>query len=205
MRPKLILLVCFFVSMLAFNALAAIDITNRTGTISIAMPGGTVVTLTMDQQLPAVIPDGAVITVVSGTANISTSGASTVSVLIGGSKVQVSAGTTLILGLDPKGVANVTVVTGQAIVSNGKTSATLGVNSSVSVTLDANTGAGSFQVVSGSVVFQLPDGTTVTRDPSNPTVEFKAEAYTPPELPDVTNVRNDVAGDETSRDISPSK
>lgn len=205
MRPRSILLACFFISMLAFNALAAVDITNRSGTISIAMPDGSVVTVTVDQQLPAVIPDGAVITVVSGTANVSTSGTSTVSVSIGGSTVQVSAGTTLRLGLNPTGVANISVTTGQAIVSNGGTSATIGSNSSINVISDANTGMGSFQVVSGSVTFQLPDGTTVARDPANPTVEFKAEAYTPPALPDVTNVRNDVAGGETARDISPAK
>lgn len=205
MKRRLILLACFFIFMLAVNAFAAIDITNRTGTISITMPDGSVVTVTSDQQLPAVISDGAVITVVSGTANVSTSGISTVSVSIGGSTVQLSAGTTLGLGLNPTGGANIFVTTGQAVVSNGKTNATLGANSSVNVNSAANTGMGSFQVVSGSVVFQLPDGTTVTRDSSNPTVEFKAEAYTPPALPDVTNVRNDVTRTETAKDISPSK
>ncbi|MFH0855469.1 MAG: hypothetical protein V1869_02980 [Candidatus Omnitrophota bacterium] len=204
MKLRAILLTGVFCSLFAFQAFAAVDITNRTGTIEITMPDGTAVTITADQPLPE-IPDGAVITVTSGSANITTSGTSTVSVSIGGSTLQVSAGTTVNLGLNEAGTANIAVTAGQAVVSCGGTSATVGANSSINVTLNTATNTGSFQVVSGSVVFQLPDGTSVTRDPSNPTVEFTAEPYSPPPLPDVPNVRNEVTNEEAGKDISPSK
>ena len=205
MKIRTVLLGCFFAFAIAFNALAAVDITSRTGTISITMANGTVVTVTADQPLPANIPDGAVITIISGTASINTTGTSTVSVSIGGSTVAVGAGTTLSAGLNAAGVVNIAVTAGQAVITNGQTSATLGANSSVNITIDPVTNAGSFQVATGSVLFLLPDGTSVTRDTTNPNVEFKAEPYTPPALPEFVNLGQEVRGDETAKDISPSK
>lgn len=204
MRVKVALLTCVFVSMFALSAFAAIDVSNRTGTISIGMPDGTVVTVTAGQPLPA-IPDGATITIVSGTASVATTGDSTVSVSIGSSTVQLGTGTTANFGLDPvDGSATVTLVSGQATAINGDTSAALDSGDSIKLFYDLNDRTCTIELLAGTVPVTLSDGSVVTLDPEHPRMQCKltAEPYTPPALPDTSNIRPEITGDEGSRDIS---
>jgi hypothetical protein len=204
MRVKTMLLAGFFVFALVASSFAAVNIENRTGTIKVSMPDGTVLTIAANQPLPA-IPDGAVITLVSGTASITTTGASMVSVAIGGSTVQINSGSSVNLGLNSSGTANIATTSGQVVVSNGGTKATLDTGDSVNVSVNSATSTGSFQVVSGSIDVQTPNGQSSTLDSNSPAFEFKAEAYTPPAITDVPEVKTEVKTEETTKDISPVK
>jgi hypothetical protein len=124
MKLKTLLITSMFILAFAVTSFAAINISDRTGTVQINMPDGTTVIVTADQPLP-VIPDGASITILSGVANISTTGTSVVTVSIGDSTVQVSAGSTIALTLSANGTINVTASSGQAVVTSNGTTTTL--------------------------------------------------------------------------------
>lgn len=83
-----------FVLILAVTSFAAVNIADRTGNIRITMPGGKVITLTPNQPLPP-IPDGATITILTGAVQISATGKSHATVLVGGNQVILNPGDTI--------------------------------------------------------------------------------------------------------------
>jgi hypothetical protein len=127
MKIKITLLVWLFILAFAAVSFAAIDITDRTGTVQITMPDGTSVTVAANQPLPA-IPDGATITMISGNANITTTGSSAVTVSIAGATVQVNSAATVSMILNQDGSVSITAVSGQASVTNHGTTVTIGSN-----------------------------------------------------------------------------
>ena len=202
---KTLLLASAFVFLTAFSAFAAVNVADRTGTIKIGMPDGTSVTVTADQALPA-IPDGAVISIISGTANISTTGSSTVNVTMGRTSVQVSAGSAVSVSFDQAtGNANIASTSGQVTVTNNGNIATLDSGDAVKVVVNSSTNQGTLQAETGSVNVRLADGSSTTLDSNHPSLDFQAEAYTPPALPDVGTVETNVRTEETAKDISPIK
>lgn len=113
MKTKTILLACFFAVMVTFSAYAAIDITERTGTIKIFMPDGKQVVVAKDEPLPT-IPDGATITILDGSAIVSTTGKSTVTVSIGTYNVQLREASIINLVLNKDRTVGATIILGSA-------------------------------------------------------------------------------------------
>lgn len=95
-------------------ASAEISILNRTGEISITMPDGQQVTVGPTEHLPA-IPDNAIVTIVSGSADISASESSRIQVVCGGYSAAISASNALSALLDPQaGLISMTLIYGTA-------------------------------------------------------------------------------------------
>ncbi len=112
MKIKTIFLLGLF-TILAINAFAAIDITNRTAKVKIFMPDGKQIVVDKDKPLPT-IPDGATITIMGGSATIVTTGKSTVSVTIGNYAVNVKEDSKVNLVLNKDKTVGATIILGQA-------------------------------------------------------------------------------------------
>ena len=115
MKLRLILLAMFFVFISLATSFAAIVIENRTGAVKIYMPDGKQIVITKDQPMPA-IPDGATITILAGSATVSTTGKSTILLSIGTYTVQIKEGSKINLTLNPDGTMTSTIIAGEASV-----------------------------------------------------------------------------------------
>ncbi len=187
-----------FILFMAFqlSAFAAINIGQRTGTLKITMPDSTVLIIAPGDPLP-VIPDGATLEVVSGIAEISTTGASTVQVVAGGQTINVTPASTISISFEATGAVIVGVTEGSAnIVTASGGTAHIDAGDQVRVGAGVTAGSG-FDVIRGQVTVTQPDGTTTTQEPTT------VEGYTPPELPNTDDVDTTVQTEETAADISP--
>ncbi|MBI4373150.1 MAG: hypothetical protein HY585_05455 [Candidatus Omnitrophica bacterium] len=119
-------------------AVAAVSITNQSGTITITSPGGDVVTVEQGQALPS-IASGSTIEVVTGSANISASEGDSANVLINGATAVVQEGAEVKVLVDLKtGDADLEVVSGDIqITQPDGTIKTLTVGDSASVVAPA--------------------------------------------------------------------
>ena len=116
MKLRLILLALLFVFICSATSFAQIIIDNRTGAIKIFMPDGKQLVIQKDDPLPA-IPDGAIITVLAGSATVGTTGKSTVSVSMSTYTIQLKEGSKINLTLNPDGTVTSTIIAGQASIS----------------------------------------------------------------------------------------
>ena len=195
---KLLFLIMTFFFAFQLTCFADINITNQNGTIKITSPDGTVVTVEAGQPIPP-IADGSKIEIISGTVELSTTGTSTVNLVIDGNTVGVSAGTTLKFGLDSAGATTLSVTAGSVSLktTDGKTVA-LDTGDGITVNKGPG-GASTIQVITGTISITGLDGKTATYSPDN---QPKAEPYTPPDIPG-GQVDTQVQTEETARDISP--
>ena len=116
MKSRLILLVLLFVLICSTTSFAQIILDNRTGAVKIFMPDGKQLVIQRNEPLPN-IPDGAIITILAGSATVSTTGRSTVSVSVGTYTVQIKEDSKINLTLNPDGTMTSTVIAGQSLVS----------------------------------------------------------------------------------------
>ena len=112
MKLRISLLALIFVFVISGVSFAAINVEKRTGDIKIFMPDGKQVVIKRNQPLP-VIPDGAVITIMAGSAVVSTTGKSVVSVSVGNYTIQVKEVSKVRFLLNSDGTASITVILGQ--------------------------------------------------------------------------------------------
>ena len=113
MKFRSIFLALLFVFICSTASFAAITVDNRTGAIKIYMPDGKQIVVQSNEPLPA-IPDGAIITILAGSATIGTTGKSTASVSIGTYTLQMKEGSKINLTLNPDGTVTSTVIAGEA-------------------------------------------------------------------------------------------
>ena len=113
------ILIAGFVLLLAISpsVLAEVSVQNVTGTITITMPSGEVVTVEPGQPIPA-IPSGSTIEVITGTAEIKATGGDTVDVLVNESTVTLTAGAEIGVTVSPTGDATLDVISGNVTVVN---------------------------------------------------------------------------------------
>ena len=111
MKLRTILLGLIFGFALLSTSFAAIIVENRTGAVKIYMPDGKQLVIQRNEPMP-VIPDGATITILGGSAVISTTGKSVVPVSIGNYTLQVSEGSKVNLTLNPDGTVTSTIILG---------------------------------------------------------------------------------------------
>lgn len=116
MKLRITLSVLFFTFVFLASSYAAIIVQNNTGAVKIYMPDGKQVVVKAGEPMPP-IPQGAVITILAGSATINTTGKSTVNVSIGTYTVQVKEGSKINLTLNPDGTMTSTIIAGQALVS----------------------------------------------------------------------------------------
>jgi hypothetical protein len=114
---KKALLAIFIIVMISlacpYSAFAKVSILNRTGDISISMPDGSVLRVGPNDALPATIPDNAVVTILSGSADVSSSDPSAPKVVCGDYSAVITAGNALSIGVDPQtGKVTMTLVYG---------------------------------------------------------------------------------------------
>jgi hypothetical protein len=125
-------------------------ITNRSGTIRITTPEGTVLTVTKDQPLPA-IPSGSTIEILEGKADISpTEGF--VKVIVSGSAAIIGAGDIITTSLDSKtGTSDFAVVTGEIEVISGNTIVKLNKGQETQINFDKTTGVAEIKSIKGEI------------------------------------------------------
>ena len=113
------ILIAGFVLLLAISpaVLAEVSVQNVTGTITITMPGGEVVTVEPGQPIPA-ITSGATVEAITGTAEISATGGDTVNVLINESTATLTDGAQIGVTVSPTGDATLNVISGTVTVLN---------------------------------------------------------------------------------------
>ncbi len=116
MRKRIILLVLVLVFALLSTTFAAIIVDNRTGAIKIFMPDGKQIVVQKDDPMP-VIPDGAIITILAGSATVGTTGDSIVSVSVGTYTIQLKENSKVDLTLNPDGTMTSTIILGEALVT----------------------------------------------------------------------------------------
>jgi len=116
MKLRLILLALVSVFICSATSFAAIIVENRTGAIKIFMPDGKQIVVEKDKPLP-LIPDGATITILAGSASINTTGKSTASVSVGTYTLLVKEDTKINLTLNPDGTMSSTIIAGEALVT----------------------------------------------------------------------------------------
>jgi len=116
MKKRIVLLSLVFVFMLMSTSFAAIIIDNRSGALKIFMPDDKQIVVQKDESLPD-IPDGAMITILGGSATIGTSGKSTVSVSIGTYTVLIKEDSKVDLTLNPDGTMTSTIILGESLIT----------------------------------------------------------------------------------------
>ena len=117
MKLRLVLLTLLSVFICSTVSFAAIIIDNRTGATKILMPDGKELVIKSNEPMPSIIPDGAIITIINGSATVSTTGKSTVSVTMGTYTIQLKEGSKINLTLNPDGTVTSTIIAGQASIS----------------------------------------------------------------------------------------
>lgn len=116
MKFKSTLMALILTFALSGIASAAIIIENRTGAVKIYMPDGKQIVVKVNEPMP-VIPEGATVTILAGSATISTTGKSSVQVSAGTYTLQIKEGSKINLTLNPDGTMTSTIIAGQALVS----------------------------------------------------------------------------------------
>jgi len=113
MKFRVILLVLIATFMLLGTSFAAINIDNRVGAVKIFMPDNKQLIIQKGDRLP-VIPDGALITILAGSATVSTTGKSKVSVSMGNYTITLNEKSKVNLILNPDGTVGTTIILGSA-------------------------------------------------------------------------------------------
>jgi hypothetical protein len=113
-RVMLFTAVFFLIHLSSF---AAINVANRTGTVKITMPDGTEFTVGPYEELPF-IPDGSVIEIISGTADISATEDSYVEVVVGSATAYLGGGDAISVDYSAEaGEGNIERISGEVNVS----------------------------------------------------------------------------------------
>ena len=125
-------------------------ITNRSGTIRITTPEGTVLTVTKDQPLPA-IPSGSTIEILEGKADISPR-EGFVKVIVSGSAAIIGDGEIVTVALDSKtGNADFAVVKGEVEIISGNTTVKLNGGQETQISFDKTTGIAEIKSIKGQI------------------------------------------------------
>ncbi len=151
LKTALGILGLFLISMVFFQSVYAEDvITNRTGTIKITRPDGTVLTVGKDEPLPD-IPSGSIIEVLDGSIDIApTTGF--VQLIVGDSAATVKAGDSVSATIDLEtGMADFKTASGEVNIVIGNTTATVKAGQEALMGLDRTTGEVSIKSVTGAI------------------------------------------------------
>lgn len=141
----------FLISMMFLQTAYAEDIiTNRTGTIKITKPDGTVLTVGKDEPIPD-IPSGSTIEVLDGSIDIApTTGF--IQVVIGDSAATVKAGDSVSASIDLEtGMAGFKTASGEINIVTGNTTATVKAGQKALMGLDKRTGEVSIKSIKGVI------------------------------------------------------
>ena len=191
-KKLFVLLSAIFISFQAV-AFAAVNIETRTGTLRLTMPDGTVQDIADTDPLP-VIPDGAVIEVLSGVVSLAVTGNDSVTLLAGGQSIVVGGGSTVNVSFEPTGAVIFECAAGQVSVL-AEDGSVLELTEGDQVRALAGSAP---EVLRGEVSYTDTNGQT-----SNLNADQDAETYIAPEVPDTNDVDTTIQSEETAADISP--
>ncbi|MFC1590683.1 hypothetical protein ACFL42_04245 [Candidatus Omnitrophota bacterium] len=157
LKKVIAVLAVFLISAFILQSAFAQVITNRTGTITITKPDGTVLIVGASDPLPN-IPSGSVIEVLYGTIQVAPD-AGTFTIVAGNTTATVSGGQEAQVGLDvATGAAEVTSIVGTIQTETAGVQASVSTGSTAVISADATTGNVSVTATSGTVTVTGTDG-----------------------------------------------
>ncbi|MFH1996700.1 MAG: hypothetical protein ABIJ27_06850 [Candidatus Omnitrophota bacterium] len=148
-----------FISLFCVHSAFAAVITNRTGTITITNPDGTVSIVGVNDPLPD-IPSGAVIEILYGTIELAPS-SGVFTIVAGNTTVTMTGGQKAKVGLDVStGAASVTSISGTIQTETAGVQASVPSGATATISANPSTGTVTVSAQGGSVVVTNADGTT---------------------------------------------